>query len=400
VFRDDFPLLQRRIDGRQIVYFDSAATSLNPRPVLDAAYQYAATIGANVHRGRHTLAAEASAVFESARQSIARFICAEPECVIFVRGATEGLNQVATGLELSKDDNVLVPVTEHHSNLLPWMRVANVVPLATPAEAAMDIAHVADALEHSEARVFAFSHASNVTGVVQPAAALCRAARDRGVISVVDASQSAPHLPIDVRALECDFITFSGHKMLGPFGIGVLSGRREALDKLRPMMVGGGTVDHVDQESFILTALPARLEAGTPNILGAVGLAAAVAYLDQIGWDELQAHEACLADRLRGELSGIPRVRMLMARSKPCLALASFVFEGAALKPGELATMLSLHHNIMVRSGRFCAEPLLHRVGLSEGAVRVSAYLYNTEDEIGLLGSVLRDFGRRFTIRG
>jgi cysteine desulfurase/selenocysteine lyase len=388
--RSDFPLLQRRVDGRPLVYLDSAATSLKPDAVIRAERAYSEEYTANIHRGIHLLSEEASAAYEAARHRTARFLKADPSSVVFVKNATEGLNLVARGIGLTKSDRVLTSLAEHHSNLLPWMREATMRFVERDPLLPLDPAKVLQAVETHRPRVLALSHASNVTGIIEPIAEICQALRGREVLVVVDASQSAPHLPLDVVGLGCDFLAFSGHKMLGPPGTGVLWGRKDLLEGLAPLVLGGGAVTVVSGSHYELKPIPYRFEAGTPNIAGVIGLAAAMDFLDRVGFESIAAYEEMLAAKMETELSNVPGTRLIMSTQRRRLALAEVVLTSSRLGPDEVALMLSDTFKIMVRSGFHCAHPLFEQLGLTRGAVRASAYLYNTEDDISELANALR----------
>jgi cysteine desulfurase / selenocysteine lyase len=387
--RDEFPLLDRQLDGRPLIYLDSAATSLKPRCVLAAEKSYATTYTANVHRGKHALSEEASVAFDAARRRVAAFLNAGPKSVVFVRGATEGINLVARGLRLSKEDKVLIPVGEHHSNIVPWMREASVVWLQKNPTEPLTADVVGDEIERHRPLVLALAYASNVTGAVHSIEEICRVARQCGVLTCIDASQAAPHFAIDVTRIDCDFLTFSGHKTLGPTGIGVLTGRAEALEALAPLVLGGGCIERVTEQGFTLKELPYRLEAGTPNISGAIGLAAALDFLEEVGFANIFAHQSELARILHHRLSETAGIRILMSESEPRLALASIAVPSGRIGPDELAVALSTSYAIMVRSGFHCAHPLFDRFGDPAGAVRASAYIYNTHAEIDAFAEAL-----------
>lgn len=397
VSRADFPLLGRTLDGKPVVYLDSAATSLKPNAVLEAERAYSTRFTANIHRGKHALSEEASAAYESARRTVARFLSADPIEVAFTRNTTESINLIARGLGLTPESVVVAPLTEHHSNLVPWMRQARTVVFEVDPLRPLAVAELQAVLERHHPKVLALGMASNVTGVVNPVAQLCEVARAHGVITVVDAAQGAPHAKLDVQALGCDFLAFSGHKMLGPAGIGVLWGRAELLERLEPLMVGGGTIEKVTRAGFTLKRLPYRLEAGTPNVSGALGLAAAIDYLEAIGPEAIAAHDAELADALADQLKDLPGARVLMAQQAPRLALASIVPASERLAPDHLALILSDSHQMMVRSGFHCARPCFEHLGVEQGAIRVSAYLYNTVEEVERFGRTLRDLLRRLS---
>jgi cysteine desulfurase/selenocysteine lyase len=380
--RADFPMLQRTLDGAPVVYLDSAATSLKPTQVLDAERAYSTQFTANIHRGKHALSEEASAAYELARRRVAHFIGAEPRSTVFVRNTTEALNLVADGLGLSSQDVVLAPLSEHHSNLLPWMRRARLQWLECDVQRPLDLGRVAEEMERCRPKVLALAWASNLTGVIQPIAALCALAREHGVISVVDAAQAAPHLRLNVGELGCDFLAFSGHKMLAPTGIGVLWGKPERLEALPPTYLGGGAVERVSESGFTLKGPPHRFEAGTPNISGAIGLGAAVTYLEQVGWERINAHERALSQALTAGLDDLPRAKVFIARDTPALAMACIVPQSESIGPDQIALALSDSFRIMVRSGFHCAHPYFDRHRIKLGAIRVSTYLYNTVEEV------------------
>jgi cysteine desulfurase/selenocysteine lyase len=393
----DFPILAQRSHGRPLVYLDSAATSLKPRQVIDAERRYATEYSANVHRGKHRLSEEASDAYEDARQKIARHINVESPTVIFVRNATEAINVVARGIGLRKTDKVVVPIGEHHSNMIPWMREATVCWMEQALDRSIDIDLFSKILDRERPRVAAFSYVSNVSGAVNPVIELCKMARDRGVVTVLDASQAVPHVNIDTAKIGCDFLAFSGHKMFGPVGTGVLSGRREVLERLQPLMIGGGTVEKVTVDGFVLRALPYRLEAGTPNVSGAVGLAAACEYIEKLTYGELHSHLSAIDSRLNElfEENGINTLRSQAPRIAP---ITSLWFEETAIHADNVAIALSDNFNVMVRSGFFCAHPLLQKFVANGGLVRVSPHAYNSLKDVELFFDALTAVRRRFLV--
>lgn len=393
--RQDFPVLRRRFAGRPIIYLDSAATSLKPQSVLDKESRYSTDFTANVHRGKHLLSEEASEAYETARRKIAAFLFVPPPAVSFVRNATEAINLVARGLGLAKSDKILLPIGEHHSNILPWMREAAPVWLDHDPQEPLDPAQVAQALEREKPRLLAFSAASNVTGVVNPSADICRLARERGVLTCIDASQLVPHERIDVSALGCDYLAFSGHKMLAPTGIGILTGGLAALERLEPLLLGGGAVEKVTRTGYSLRALPYRLEAGTPNISGALGLAAAIDYLQGVGFERIHAHQQRLAEALRDALGDIKGCRPVMARRQPHIPVGALFTPSQHFNLDDVAVSLSENFGIMARSGFFCAHPLAERLGISGNMLRASLYIYNTEEEVGHFLAAMRTIMRR-----
>ena len=389
--RADFPLLERTIDGRPIVYLDSASTAPKPRCVIEAVTRVLSSRTANVHRGVHALADEVTAEYEAARLAVATFLNASPSEIVFTRNATEGINLVAHGLGLGGEDEVVLTALEHHSNFLPWRVRARPVPV----ELADDGLPLYDTVERAisgKTRLLALAHVSNTAGVVAPVESWVAAAHRRGLPILVDASQSASHLPIDVRAMDCDFLVFSGHKALGPSGVGVLYGKRERLEELALYQTGGGMVRVHADDRFEVHDAPGRFEAGTPGIEGAIGLAAAVGYLDGLGMDTVRTHSHALGRRLVEGLRELPRVRVV-AGSAPVerrIALAAFAVDAPGLGAEAIARLLCDRHQILVSGGYHCAHILHHRLGL-DGTVRVSASVFNTHGEIDRVLSALRE---------
>ncbi len=402
VIREDFPELRRIVNGHPLAYLDNAASSLKPRQVIEAICRFYSEKYANVGRGVHTLAREATEAYEEARQRVAAFIGARSDEIVFVRNATEALNLVALGWarwNLRQGDVVVTTVMEHHSNLLPWVRLADelglelrIVPVHK--DGTLDYGALEEAIEG--AKLVAVTHKSNVLGVVNDVERIATLARRKGAKLVLDGAQSVPHMPIDVRELGCDFLAFSGHKMLGPTGIGVLYAKRELLEEFKPVYVGGGIIGevHCTRESCKATWAkpPAMLEAGTPNIVGAIGLAAAVEYLERVGMKWIADHEkklTKLALELLEELEGVSILGPHEPDKRP--GVVSFVVKD--LDPHAVAVLLD-QRGIAVRSGLHCAQPLHEALGVPKGSVRASFYLYNTEEEIERLVSVVKEIAQ------
>jgi cysteine desulfurase/selenocysteine lyase len=389
--RARFPLLARRLDGWPLVYLDSAATALKPEGVLAAERAYSTEYTANVHRGHSALAEEATHAYESARRRIARFIKADPASVVLTPNTTYAIEIVASGLGLDPADTVLCSPSSHHSLLVPFLRRARVAYCGADPLAPLDPDEVSAALRAHRPALLAVSWVSNVSGVVSPLAEICRRARDEGVPCLVDAAQAAPHLPIDVTALGCDFLAFSGHKVMGPTGTGVLWGRPERLAALEPLVLGGGVVDRVRRDGYKLKPLPYRLEPGTPHISGAIGLGAAVDFLEELGFERVAAHERALVQALDDCLRDLPGVRRVDARGGvERVAIASLAPLGGGMHSDMLCQILSDSFKVMTRSGFHCAHPLFDGLELAAGAVRLSAYLYNTVEEIYAAAAALR----------
>ncbi|HEX4383696.1 MAG TPA: cysteine desulfurase [Myxococcales bacterium] len=382
--RADFPLLFQK----PLVYLDNAATSQKPRVVIQAMQAFYEQSNANAHRGVYRLAEAASAVLEGAREAVRRFVnAASADEIVFTRGTTESVNLVAQGWaarRLGPGDELVVTELEHHSNYLPWQRVAQqtgatlrVLPIdATGALAAFELG--------PRTKLLAFSHVSNVLGTVQPASRLIQAARAVGAVVLIDAAQSAPHMPLDVQQLDCDFLAFSSHKMLGPLGIGVLYGKRERLEETEPLLLGGGMVHDVGSSTW--KAPPQKFEAGTQPIAEAAGLKAAIEYLESIGMPEVHAHARELAAYATQRLVQVPGVRV-HAPAQEREAVVSFQLDG--VHPHDLAAFLD-QRNICVRAGHHCAQPLMRKLGVS-GTVRASVQVYNTREELDLLAAALTD---------
>jgi cysteine desulfurase/selenocysteine lyase len=387
--RADFPILSQQVNGKPLVYLDSTASSQKPLAVLEAMERFYRTDYANVHRGAYALSEAASSAYEGARQTVARFIHARSaKEIVFTRNATEGLNLVAQSWGLANlhaGDVIVLTEMEHHSNLVPWQIVAartgarlEFVPVTD--DGVLDLAVYARLLE-MQPKVVAFSLMSNVLGTIPPAREMIAQAHAAGAVAICDGAQAVPHLPVDVRDLDCDFLAFSSHKMLGPTGIGVLYGKRALLEAMPPFLGGGDMIREVHLRSFTPNDLPWKFEAGTPAIAEAVGLGAAVAYLRDLGMEHVAAHEAQLAERMIAALSAIPDLRIIGPKTGPRGAVVSFTIAG--IHPHDLATLLD-QDGIAIRAGHHCAQPLMERFGLPATA-RASAYVYTTSSEIAAL---------------
>ena len=391
--REDFPILRERAHGHPLIYFDSAATSQKPRPVIDALRHYYEHENANVHRGLHELSSRATEAYERSRQRVASYLnAASADEIVFTRGTTESINLVAHawgGKFLRAGDVVLLTEMEHHSNLVPWQLLAErmgarlrFVPVRDDGRLALD---QLPSLLTPEVKLFAFTHISNSLGTINPVAELCQKARDIGALTLVDAAQSAGHLPINVQELGCDFLAFSGHKMCGPTGIGALYGRGEILDSMPPWHGGGEMIVSVTLEKSAFKKAPHRFEAGTPNIAGAIGLAAAVDYIERIGRPAIFEHDAHLARYAAERLAELPGMRILGPTDERG-ALVGFVM--AAAHPHDLTTFAD-QYGLAMRGGHHCNQPLMRRFGVP-GTTRASFYFYNTIEEIDRMIEILR----------
>ncbi|MBP92232.1 MAG: cysteine desulfurase [Acidimicrobiaceae bacterium] len=399
----DFPLLNRQVNGHQIVYLDSGATSQKPRQVIDTLNRYYEEINANVHRGAYHIAEQATSATEEARAHLQRFIGApSPSEVIFTKNATEAINLVAYSwgrANLNEGDSILITALEHHANIVPWQQLAaergiEIRWLPLTDDGRLDLADLEQMLDGVS--LFAFSAASNVLGTLTPVRQLADAAHAAGALCLVDASQAVPHLPTDVTAWDCDFMAFTGHKMCGPTGIGVLWGRAELLDAMPPFLGGGEMILNVTREGFIPNELPWKFEAGPPPIAEIIGLGAAVSYLEAIGMDAVRAHEVALTDYA---------LRTLNERHGDDLAIHGPVDtdeRGGVLSicyrdvhPHDLSQVLD-QRGICVRAGHHCAKPLMKLLGVGATA-RASVYIYNDESDVDLLSDALAEAGEFFS---
>lgn len=379
----DFPILQRRFDGELLVYLDSAATSLKPNSVIEAEANYSRLLGANVHRGVSGLSSETTQSFERARRRVAQFINADPDLVVFTPNTSFALSMIASGIRGEQYARVLVSSNSHHSNLLPWMQRFEVRYVGTDPLSPLTADEVRNSISRERPDILAINWVSNVNGANSPVAAICAVAREHGVVTVVDAAQAIPHLKIDVEELQCDFLAFSGHKMLASTGTGILWGRRELLDSLAPMVLAGGTVSSVDSHSYELKPLPNRLEPGTLNISGVLGLEAAVEYLAGLEGNWLASHQTSLSREMADLFPKIRGVKILgRFDASTHLPIVSLVPVLHGVTADMLCRTISDASAVMTRSGLHCAHPIFHRYGERGGALRFSAYLYNKKSDI------------------
>jgi cysteine desulfurase/selenocysteine lyase len=397
--RGDFPILATRIGDSPLVYLDSAATAQRPQSVIDAEVSFLTSANSAVHRGAHTLAAEATELFEDARAAVAGFVHAAPEQLVWTSGATAGLNLVAYAIgnaslgrggeaarrfALAAGDELVVTESEHHANLIPWQELAartgatlRHIPVRDDGTIDLD---AAAAVIGERTRLVAFPHVSNVLGIVNPVAELVALAKAAGALTVLDACQSAPHLPLDLPALDVDLAVFSGHKMLGPNAIGGFYGRADVLEALPPFLTGGSMITTVTLDEAEYLPPPQRFEAGTQPVSQAIGLAAAVRYLDALGMDAVQAHETLLERRLRDGLRSVPGIRLLGDAPEGIDRVALAAFDVDGVHAHDVGQFLDAR-GIAVRVGHHCAQPLHRRLGLT-ASVRASASVYTTVAEI------------------
>lgn len=400
--RSDFPTLHQNVGSKPLVYLDNAATTHKPRAVIDALTRYYERDNSNVHRGLHALSMRATDGFEAARSRVARFINSrDPAEIVFTRGTTESVNLVAQSwgaANLTRGDVILLTEMEHHSNLVPWQVIAErtgatvryVPVVGENAEGGLDL-QALDTLLTPQVKIFAFTHISNTLGVINPAAELCRRAREVGALTLVDAAQSIGHEMLDVQAIGCDFLAFSGHKMAGPTGIGILYGRRELLDAMPPWQTGGGMISVVEFTGSRWKPSPERFEAGTPNVADAIALHTAMDYLDDLGRAEIGLHDHALAEAAYVALSELPGIRILGPTGRRA-GLVSFALHEAHAH--DVVTFAD-QDGVALRGGHHCNQPLMKKLRLPS-SVRASFYLYNTPADIEALVISLRKIIRFF----
>lgn len=398
-YREDFPLLSREVHGRPLVYLDNAATTQKPRAVLEAMDEFYTTCNANVHRGIHTLSQEATALHEAARERVCSFLNARSTAeIVFTRGTTESLNLVAASFSqafLREGDEVIVTVMEHHSNIVPWQLARErwgftlrVVPMDD--EGRLDLEAYA-ALLNERTRLVCCCQVSNVLGTVNPVREMARMAHEAGAYFLVDGAQSVPHFPVDVQELDCDFLTFSAHKIYGPTGVGVLYGKEALLEQLPPYQGGGEMIARVTFEHTTFERLPFKFEAGTPDYVGTHGLAAAIDYVEAVGLDQIAAHEEVLTRHAMARMTEIDQMQFYGTVPGKTSVVS---FNVGQIHPMDLGTLLD-RLGFAIRTGHHCAQPLMARCGV-EGMARVSFALYNTEDEIDRFIEALQRVVRMF----
>ena len=391
--RADFPILARTVNGRPLVYLDNAATSQKPRAVLDAIASYYTTINANVHRGVHELSGQATDAYEAARERIRAFFNARSiHEIVYTRNATEGINLVAYAFlkpNLRPGDEVLITAMEHHSNIVPWQIVCEgtgarlrVAPVDDRGELQLD---EFERLLTPRTKIAAITHMSNALGTVTPVGEIVRLARAQGVPVLIDASQAAYHMRIDVQAIDCDFLVATGHKLYGPTGIGVLYGKEARLDAMPPFMGGGDMISSVSFERSSWNTLPYKFEAGTPHIAGAIGLHAALDYIENIGFEAIGMHEHELLEYGTAVLESIDGLRLIGTAPNKA-SILSFVMDG--VHPHDIGTIVD-REGVAIRTGHHCAQPVMERFGVPATA-RASLAMYNTREELDALGRALR----------
>lgn len=397
--REDFPILGREVYGRPLVYLDNAATTQKPRCVVEAITDEYYNVNANVHRGVHYLSQQATDLHEAAREKVRQFVNARSTNeIIFTRGTTESLNLVVSSFcegMMQEGDEVIVSVMEHHSNIVPWQLQAakkgisiRVIPMTDEGELRLD---EYEKLFTERTKIVSVTHVSNVLGTVNPVEEMIRIAHEHGVPVMVDGAQSTPHFAVDVQAMDCDFFAFSGHKMYGPTGIGVLYGKEEWLDRLPPYQGGGEMIESVSFEKTVFEHLPFKFEAGTPDYVATTGLAKAIDYMAAVGMDNIQRHERELTEYAMQRLSEVEGIRIFGRAPRKDAVVSFLVGDIHHLDMGTLLDRLG----IAVRTGHHCAQPLMIRLGI-QGTVRASFAMYNTREEIDALASGIERVSKMF----
>jgi cysteine desulfurase/selenocysteine lyase len=391
----DFPIFARRPGGRELIYLDSGATSQKPRVVIDAQAEHLRSHNANVHRGVYALAQEADAAYDEARKRVAAFVAAEPQTTIFTKNVTEAINLVAYSwgrANVGRGDAVLITQMEHHANLVPWQvlcreRGAELRYLEVDERGELSLERLDAELARGDVKLVAFTHVSNVLGTINPVAEMTARIRAAGAISLIDGAQAVPQLPVDVGAVGADFYAWTGHKALGPTGIGVLHGRAELLDAMEPFLTGGDMIASVDFQTVTWNELPYKFEAGTPPIAEAVGLGVAVEYLDGLGMEHVRAHERTLTAYMLERLTEVPGLRVVgPPEAERRGGLASFTIEG--MHPHDIAELAD-RGGVCIRAGHHCAQPLMRCLGVGATA-RASVGVYNDAADIDALVQALQ----------
>ena len=394
--RQDFPILQRQVHGRPLVYLDNAATSQKPVQVIEALSDFYRRYNANIHRAIHCLGEEATAAYEETRAKVARFIGApSPECIVFVRNTTEAINLVAYAwgrTHIGPGDEIVITEMEHHSNMVPWQRLAQekgarLRYIGVNAQQCLDLTGWPHAFLTPRTKLLAIGHVSNGVGTIHPVKELVAEARRRGIVTLVDGAQSVPHMPVDVQDLGCDFLAFSAHKMLGPTGVGVLYGRRELLEEMEPFLSGGEMISRVTLEEAQWAEVPWKFEAGTPNIADVIAFGAAIDYLQMLGMERVRAHEVELT---RYALARLRQLEDIVIYGPMELDRRGGVisFNLPEIHPHDLGTLLD-YYGVAIRTGHHCNQPLMRRLGVA-GTARASFYVYNTLEEVDILVEAIR----------
>ena len=401
--RNDFPIFRKKINGKELVYLDNASTTQKPNSVIDSITDFYTNYNSNIHRAVYQLAEEATELYEHSREKIANFINVRPEEIIFTRNTTESINLIAHSwarTNLKKDDGIAISELEHHSNIVPWQILSQEIGtrleyVGVDDNGFLDLEHLIDLVSSKKVKLVSLSHMSNVLGTIVPIEKIIKIAHENDIPVLVDGAQSVPHMPVDVKKMDCDFLVFSAHKMLGPTGVGVLYAKKEFLEKMRPFMGGGDMIKEVFKFHTNYNEVPYKFEAGTPNIADVVGFGAAIDYLRKIGMENVRKHEIDLTEYALESILSIKYVTVYGPRD-PIYRGGVISFNIADIHPHDLATIMN-DHGIAIRSGHHCAQVLMQRLDVPATS-RASFYIYNTKEEIDKFVNAIKEAGRIFKI--
>lgn len=401
--RNDFPIFKKKINGKELVYLDNASTTQKPYSVIDSITDFYTNYNSNIHRAVYQLAEEATALYEQSREKIANFINVRPEEIIFTRNTTESINLIAHSwarTNLKKDDGIAITELEHHSNIVPWQILSQEIGtrleyVGIDENGFLDLDHLDDLISSKKVKLVSLSHMSNVLGTIVPIERIIKTAHENDIPVLVDGAQSVPHMPVNVKNMDCDFLVFSAHKMLGPTGVGVLYAKKEFLEKMRPFMGGGDMIKEVFKFHTNYNEVPYKFEAGTPNIADVVGFGAAIDYLEKIGMDNVRKHEIDLTKYALESIQSINYLTIYGPRD-PNYRGGVISFNIADIHPHDLATIMN-DHGIAIRSGHHCAQVLMQRLDVPATS-RASFYIYNTKEEIDKFVNAIKEAGRIFKI--
>jgi cysteine desulfurase/selenocysteine lyase len=401
--RNDFPIFKKKINGKELVYLDNASTTQKPYSVIDSITDFYTNYNSNIHRAVYQLAEEATELYEQSREKIANFINARPEEIVFTRNTTESINLIAHSWaksNLKKDDGIVITELEHHSNIVPWQILCQEIGtrleyVGIDENGFLNLEHMKKLISSKKIKLVSLSHMSNVLGTIVPIEGIIKVAHEHGIPVIVDGAQSVPHMPVNVKNMDCDFLVFSAHKMLGPTGVGVLYAKKEFLEKMRPFMGGGDMIKEVFKFHTNYNDVPYKFEAGTPNIADVVGFGAAIDYLEKIGMENIRKHEISLTDYALESILSLKYVTVYGPRDTKYRG-GVMSFNIADIHPHDLATIMN-DHGIAIRSGHHCAQVLMQRLDVPATS-RASFYIYNTKEEIDKFVNAIKEAGRIFKI--
>lgn len=401
--RNDFPIFRKKINGKELVYLDNASTTQKPYTVIDSITDFYSNYNSNIHRAVYQLAEEATNMYEQSREKIANFINVRPEEIIFTRNTTESINLIAHSwarTNLKKDDVIVITEIEHHSNIVPWQilcqeRGTRLEYVGVDGNGFLDLEYMIELISSRKVKLVSLSHMSNVLGTIVPIERIIKIAHEHDIPVLVDGAQSVPHMPINVKNMDCDFLVFSAHKMLGPTGVGILYAKKEYLDKMTPFMGGGDMIKEVFKFHTNYNDVPYKFEAGTPNIADVVGFRAAIEYLEKIGMENIRKHEIYLTEYALESMSSLDYITVYGPRDTKYRG-GVISFNIADIHPHDLATIMN-DHGIAIRSGHHCAQVLMERLDVPATS-RASFYIYNTKEEIDKFVNAIKEAGRIFKI--